>query len=210
MEQNDITPVNGSWVQDSAYTLRRLELINKDLLIQVEENNKVIESINNNYSAITCNCNSGDCNGCNECNNQTINIHLTKTTIGKPEVLNVYVPTPKKCPTIPKVNVCVKNEVLTPPPIKRFVGNISSIQIKICGDLKNPRCLKCVEDWLINNKEFSENDLTQEKTGCKNLLLKERCEDLYVNIVDRASVKRYRECLERNRQKDCLRSTNKY
>jgi hypothetical protein len=201
MEQNDITPVNGSWLQDSAYTLRRLEDINKVLLNQVSENNKIIETIS---SAITQSNSGSTCDTA-----KTINIEFNKTIMGKPDVYYVHTPQPQKCPKPPQVNVSHKTTVLQPPPIKRVVSDVR-IQLKICGDLKNHKCLKCVDNWLLANKVFTEKDLTQERTGCKNPILMEKCQELATNIVDRAAMKRYYDCLERNRQKEALKRSGKY
>lgn len=182
MEQQDFTPIGGSWQQDAAYSLRQIIEQANELLIKVDETGNQISS------AIT--------------ESETIVEVTTYNYANKGDVLFVYNPLPIVTPK-PKQTVVYKT-VNVKPPTRVIDVSKQMAYSRVCGAYPSPECIDCVDKWLEDHKDgFELRYLTAAGTGCNFIRKIQQSVSSKCNppssIVDRAAVKAYRQCMQKSK-----------
>jgi hypothetical protein len=156
MEHEDFTPVNGSWLQDAAYSLRKIITQASDLLEKFDDNGEFIAS------AIT----QSENNVIQAIDEQETTVEVNIYRYSKPETIYVYNPLPIITPK-PKQKIVYKSNYTQSEPRVIYTAKRDAYW-RVCGPHPSAQCKDCVEAWLLANKDgFELKQLTSSGTGCK-------------------------------------------
>lgn len=207
MEQQDFTPIGGNWAQDAAYSLRQIIQQASDLLQKFDENSQLITSgITQSESNILSAINQSETNVTQAIDDKPIVVEVTTYNTARRETLYVYNPLPIIKPQ-PKQQVVYRRETIQPAPRvidtgkQKAYGNVCSGMKHYSDEIK---CRECVDRWLEEHKEgFTIFELNATRSFCRIEKLPYSAVSSKCNpptsIVDRAAVKRYRECMARSK-----------
>jgi hypothetical protein len=213
MEQEDIYPINNSWIQDAATSLRKLVIQANNLLQCCDSNGNlilstiteseqnIIQSFDENGMLITSAITQSQNNVIQAIDNSPTIVEVTTYTMGPRDTIFVHNPLPIVTPR-PNQTVVYRRETIQPTPLVIDVTKRNAYG-RVCGSHPEIECKRCVDAWLEAHKDgFELKDLTSVGTGCKirkiHQAVSSKCSPPS-SIVDRAAVKRYRECMARSK-----------
>jgi hypothetical protein len=202
MEQQDFTPIGGSWVQDSAYSLRQIIAQANELLLKCDSNGNqiitaigdsetnvinaigqsetnVIQTIAQSETNVIQTIAQSETNVIQTINDQDTTVEVVTYIYHNPSYQYVHNPLPIITPK-PNQKIVYKQEHIIPPPRIIDVDKMNAYQ-RVCGSY-NPindgyhYCMRCVDKWLAANQDgFELQQLTRSGTGCTTKRPKRCC-----------------------------------
>jgi hypothetical protein len=180
MEQQDFTPIGGSWQQDAAYSLRQIIGQANELLQKFDENgNQIISAIEESETNVINAIGQSETNVINTIDEQQTNVEVVTYVYHNPSYQFVHNPLPIVTPR-PRQTVVYRQEHIVPPPTIIDVDRRNAYS-RVCGAY-NPindgysYCMECVDAWLAANQDgFELQQLTRSGTGCTTKRPKRCC-----------------------------------
>lgn len=178
--------IGGNWIQTNAYLLNDIKL-----LIEKYSGNTINVNVEPTPVDITVNPTP-----------VSTEVILQQNIMLPRQTQYVHNPLPIITPT-PNTTFRIVTNYHRPAPLIIDVAKRNAYS-RVCGGHPSTECKRCVDKWLEDHQDgFEIKDLTSAGTGCKFIkqihqAVSSKCSPPS-SIMDRAAVKRYRECMARSK-----------